>query len=470
MTDAPPGSWIALADPAGNVLAWWGEAPSRIPAAPTTGALAVRWTATELELSHWRIAGTGPYTGIVCVGRASPGAVAGLRPRARTRPSPLRRGSRPPPLPACRVLLADAAGKPLVGARSTGVERPPGSKARGIALALVLLLALPLARVAAAVDRRGPCARVCRGRRLGQPGQPSRIALPVDPGARPAAPAVGTEASSRGRARAAAPVAVARGLCAARRRDCRGAARHGSGSRLGPRSGERGVLRTGGADGALRRRAGDRRCRRPAAVAARSDGPGDFRDGLRVRARPGPRLGLAPLPGLRGRGRRGRLRTVAAIDRRCVGAARAARAFPPHRGLGPAARAGRSPELRTRPRGGGVPDGIRHPPSGPPANVRGSGRRRSARRRPRGAFRSREGTPGPASRRGSVGPRLPSLARGRGAGSLVDADCLRGLRRLGPAAQPLLPDSRGRPGGVRRGGRGPDRAPPRGRRAAARRS
>ncbi len=143
MTDAPPGSWIALADPAGNVLAWWGEAPSRIPAAPTTGALAVRWTATELELSHWRIAGTGPYTGIVCVGRLLPvqspdfGRALGFAESAST----WEPAAAAPGLP---LLLADAAGKPLVGARSTGVESPPGSKARGIALALVLLLALPL--------------------------------------------------------------------------------------------------------------------------------------------------------------------------------------------------------------------------------------------------------------------------------------------------------------------------------------
>ena len=32
MAGAPPGSWIALADPAGNLLAWWGEAPTRMPA------------------------------------------------------------------------------------------------------------------------------------------------------------------------------------------------------------------------------------------------------------------------------------------------------------------------------------------------------------------------------------------------------------------------------------------------------
>jgi hypothetical protein len=72
MVDAPPGSWIALADPAGNVLAWWGEAPSRMPPAPKAGVLAVRWSATELELSHWRVAGSEPFTGIVCVARLLP--------------------------------------------------------------------------------------------------------------------------------------------------------------------------------------------------------------------------------------------------------------------------------------------------------------------------------------------------------------------------------------------------------------
>ncbi len=143
MAGAAPGSWIALADPAGNVLAWWGEAPSRMPAAPKTGVLAARWSATQLELSHWRIAGSGPFTGIVCVARLLPvqspdfGRALGLEDAAAAwEPAAAASG--------LEVLLRDAAGAPLVGARSAGSAMPTGARARGLALSVVLLLALPL--------------------------------------------------------------------------------------------------------------------------------------------------------------------------------------------------------------------------------------------------------------------------------------------------------------------------------------
>lgn len=144
MAGAAPGSWIALADPAGNVLAWWGEAPSRMPGAPKAGALAARWSATQLELSHWRVAGSGAFSGIVCVARLLPvqspdfGRALGLGEAASMwEPAAAVDG--------LQVLLTNAGGAPLVGARSTGSGMPAGARARGLALAAILLLALPLA-------------------------------------------------------------------------------------------------------------------------------------------------------------------------------------------------------------------------------------------------------------------------------------------------------------------------------------
>ncbi len=144
MAGAAPGSWIALADPAGNVLAWWGEAPSRMPAAPKAGALAARWSATQLALSHWRVAGSEAFSGIVCVARLLPvqspdfGRALGLGEAASMwEPAAAAAG--------LQVLLTDASGAPLVGARSAGSGMPAGARARGLALAAILLLALPLA-------------------------------------------------------------------------------------------------------------------------------------------------------------------------------------------------------------------------------------------------------------------------------------------------------------------------------------
>ena len=143
MVDAPPGSWIALADPAGNVLAWWGEAPSRMPPAPKSGVLAVRWSATQLELSHWRIAGSAPFTGIVCVARLLPvqspdfGRALGLGRKAAVWEPAAPASGQP-------VLLLDAARVPLVCARLSGPGPPTGTRARALTLAAILILCLPM--------------------------------------------------------------------------------------------------------------------------------------------------------------------------------------------------------------------------------------------------------------------------------------------------------------------------------------
>ncbi len=198
MVDAPPGSWIALADPAGNVLAWWGEAPSRMPPAPKTGVLAVRWSATQLELSHWRVAGSEPFTGIVCVARLLPvqspdfGRALGLGRKATVwEPAA--------PEPGLPVLLADAGGAPLVAARYAGPGLPAGSRARALTLAAILALCLPLLAFRPAVGRRGPRARAARGGRLDRSRRPvPGVAVRLDLRARAADAALGALARARG--------------------------------------------------------------------------------------------------------------------------------------------------------------------------------------------------------------------------------------------------------------------------------
>ena len=72
MAGAAPGTWIALADRRGEVHAWWGDAPAQVLETRSAATLAVRWSATRLELLHWRVAGTGALGGLVCAARSLP--------------------------------------------------------------------------------------------------------------------------------------------------------------------------------------------------------------------------------------------------------------------------------------------------------------------------------------------------------------------------------------------------------------
>ncbi len=143
MEGAAPGSWIALADPSGTVLAWWGEAPTRMPSAPRAGALTVRWSATRMELAHWRVAGGGVYYGLVCAARSLPlsapdfGEALALTGSA-TRWEPVS------PAEGRTVLLAGPGGAPLVAGRQTDVPIAADAGARTAGLVLTVVLALPL--------------------------------------------------------------------------------------------------------------------------------------------------------------------------------------------------------------------------------------------------------------------------------------------------------------------------------------
>jgi len=140
MGDAAPGSWIALADPTGNLLAWWGEAPTRMPPAPADGPLGVRWSATRVELDYWRPAGTDAFPGIICAARSVPVEAPGF-----ARALGLGGASEvwEPVAPRGELPLVLAAGtRPLVGARRVEGEAPRRSKTAGVAVAVAA--ALPL--------------------------------------------------------------------------------------------------------------------------------------------------------------------------------------------------------------------------------------------------------------------------------------------------------------------------------------
>jgi signal transduction histidine kinase/HAMP domain-containing protein len=144
---APAGTWIALADPQGNALAWWGDAPARLPAVRAQGTLEVRWSATRMELLHWGVAGKSPFAGVVCAGRSLPVeapefARALALPPASSDWEPMAPDGKAPPL-----LTAQGRGT-IVAARATrgvhGVRSADPRNSRGRVAALVLLGAAAL--------------------------------------------------------------------------------------------------------------------------------------------------------------------------------------------------------------------------------------------------------------------------------------------------------------------------------------
>jgi signal transduction histidine kinase len=154
------GTWIALADPSGNVHAWWGDAPAAVVDVRPTGTLAVRWSATRLELLRWRIQGEGDFAAVICAGRSLPaeapafGAALGLSGRELAW-APAAPGA------GRGVLLRGADGRPLLSARPfSGVVE---TLARWRDLAVVLLLALALGFAGMAREPRGVGASLAFG-------------------------------------------------------------------------------------------------------------------------------------------------------------------------------------------------------------------------------------------------------------------------------------------------------------------
>ncbi len=142
MSGAPAGSWIALADPSGDVLAWWGDAPTIVPPVQPAGSLGARWSATRLELYHWRVAGSGPYAGVICAARSLPVETADF---ARTLALPETAFGWEPvaPLATRPVVLRNGDGEPLVALRPGQGGAPPERTRRLVALLVLLALCLP---------------------------------------------------------------------------------------------------------------------------------------------------------------------------------------------------------------------------------------------------------------------------------------------------------------------------------------
>ncbi|HWZ85811.1 MAG TPA: PAS domain-containing protein, partial [Thermoanaerobaculia bacterium] len=142
MAGAQPGSWIALADPEGNVLAWWGEAPARMPAAPRAGSLSVGWSATRLDVTYWQTAGSGVFSGTICAAQSMPVEAPDFA-------EALGLGSEAldwepvAPAPDRPVLLADGP-VALVGARRATATSTVAAVPRTAGLVLIVLVALVL--------------------------------------------------------------------------------------------------------------------------------------------------------------------------------------------------------------------------------------------------------------------------------------------------------------------------------------
>jgi C4-dicarboxylate-specific signal transduction histidine kinase len=149
VSGAPAGTWIALADPRGNAVAWWGDAPARIPRIRPAGTLEPRWSTTRMELVHWDVAGQPPFSGVVCVGRSLPveapafGRALGLRgPALEWEPVA-------PAAGAPALLELPSGGGVLVAARPGGAAPWAAPRERRPFPALLLVLGVALWLVAA---------------------------------------------------------------------------------------------------------------------------------------------------------------------------------------------------------------------------------------------------------------------------------------------------------------------------------
>jgi signal transduction histidine kinase len=132
---AAPNAWLALADPAGAVQAWWGEAPASVSPWPSAKPLSAEWSATTLTLVFRKAVGALGFSGFVSCARDLPVAAPefahalGLEGEADAWEAAA---------PPATALLSSPGGEPLVGAR----RRPSGTAPReGQPVALATLLA-----------------------------------------------------------------------------------------------------------------------------------------------------------------------------------------------------------------------------------------------------------------------------------------------------------------------------------------
>ena len=119
---ADNGTWIALTDAAGNVHAWWGEAPASLAGFVASEGIGTRWSATTLTLLHRRSVGARE-PGVVYSARTFPveapefGRALNLAGEA-LRWEPVAAGG-------SGELLGDGAGHALIFARRASPGAPP---------------------------------------------------------------------------------------------------------------------------------------------------------------------------------------------------------------------------------------------------------------------------------------------------------------------------------------------------------
>ena len=140
MEGAPAGSWIALADPAGSVQAWWGDAPASLAGLISSDGIGARWSATAVTLVYRQSIGEGRAAAIVYSARSLPAEAPDFGRALQLSGAEL---AWEPAAGGSAVLLKDASGQTVVAARPAavpGTERPWKSVAFAGVLAAALFL------------------------------------------------------------------------------------------------------------------------------------------------------------------------------------------------------------------------------------------------------------------------------------------------------------------------------------------
>jgi signal transduction histidine kinase len=138
MEGAPAGSWIALADPAGAVQAWWGDAPASLAGLISADGIGARWSATSVTLVYRRSIGSGGAAAVVYSARSFPVEAPDFGKALQLSGAAL---AWEPAASGSAVLLKDSSGQVVVAARPAAAPRSERPW-RGPAFAGVLAAAL----------------------------------------------------------------------------------------------------------------------------------------------------------------------------------------------------------------------------------------------------------------------------------------------------------------------------------------
>ncbi|HEY6100015.1 MAG TPA: hypothetical protein VIW03_11325, partial [Anaeromyxobacter sp.] len=141
--EAPPGSWIALADAAGTAHAWWGDAPSPLSSPRDRDGLGVRWSATTVTLLVRRTIPGHPEDGYVYSARTISAETPDFA-RALGLSGPAEEWEPVAPGGPGVAAVASGDGTPFLGLRRAEVSRSHAPAGRTAALAVAAVAALLL--------------------------------------------------------------------------------------------------------------------------------------------------------------------------------------------------------------------------------------------------------------------------------------------------------------------------------------